>query len=100
MIDRIETLKLNEDIAQLYLRLKKEHHTEKRYLRFRNYLSEEMKSSYLYGLDDRTVISGDGFIVNVVRSLMYWHIIIFCKKDLRKDIRKGLRFFDDVTKHT
>ena len=93
MFSRSESINVGKDMIQLYLRVKNTPDTEKHYLRFRNFLQEELDYDYITGSGDRTVIGGKGYIVNVVRSKDYFHIIIVCKRELRDKMREGLKFF-------
>jgi hypothetical protein len=90
----IEVVDLDEKYDVIYFRIKREAGTEKQYNRYKDYLRETLGFGSVKGFGERTVIYGKGYIMNVVRSKDYMHVVVTAQKPVREKIMDIVKFFD------
>ncbi len=92
-ICKIESHTLDKNNVTLYYRIKLEAATQRAYNRFKNFIREVMDSENVSGYADRTLITGKGYHITMVKSMRYMHITATINKRHRADIVEGMRFF-------
>jgi len=99
-ICKIESHTLDKNNVTLYYRIKLEPSTQRAYNRFKNLIRETLDPESISGYGDRTLITGEGYHVTVVKSQRFLHITITTNKKHRPDFVEAMRFFDVIQKTT